>query len=44
MYNVLREEGDRLFHAEDAAGLSVGPVGLCQGRVMGSFMHVIDVA
>jgi cobyrinic acid a,c-diamide synthase len=39
---VLREEGDTLFEAENARGESVGPMGLCRGRVLGSFCHLID--
>lgn len=31
-----------LFDASDARGKSLGDVGLCQGSVFGSFMHLID--
>lgn len=31
-----------LFDASDARGKSLGEVGLCQGSVFGSFMHLID--
>ncbi len=39
---VSEGDGDRLFEAESAAGEALGPAGLRRGRVMGSFMHVID--
>jgi cobyrinic acid a,c-diamide synthase len=43
-YASILEEGraERLFDAEDAAGLPLGPIGLRRGRVMGSFAHIID--
>lgn len=34
----------RLFSATDALGTPLPPAGVVQGRVMGSYMHVIDVA
>jgi cobyrinic acid a,c-diamide synthase len=39
---VSEGDGDRLFEAESADGTALGPAGLRRGRVMGSFMHVID--
>jgi cobyrinic acid a,c-diamide synthase len=39
---VLREAGEPLFAASDAAGMDIGAVGLRKGNVMGSYMHVID--
>ncbi|WP_040645006.1 cobyrinate a,c-diamide synthase [Rubellimicrobium thermophilum] len=39
---VQREEGRPLFRAWDAEGRPVGPMGLRQGRVCGSFAHLID--
>jgi cobyrinic acid a,c-diamide synthase len=45
-YATITHEGaaDRLFDARDALGTDLGALGLRQGRVMGSFAHVIDVA
>lgn len=42
-YSTIDWQGDAapLFHAEDAAGRSLGPMGLQRGRVMGSYAHVI---
>lgn len=42
-YATITQEGtaDRLFDARDAAGRDLGPVGLRQGRVCGSFAHLI---
>jgi cobyrinic acid a,c-diamide synthase len=40
---TLRAEGDPLFLAHDAEGMDLGEAGLHQGRVMGSFCHVIEV-
>lgn len=37
-------EGAPLFDAADADGAPLGPVGRIKGRVMGSFMHLIDKA
>ncbi|MNL65992.1 Cobyrinic acid A,C-diamide synthase [compost metagenome] len=34
----------RLFAAEDALGEPLGELGLRQGRVAGSYIHLIDVA
>lgn len=43
--SIVEEDGaDRLFTAEDAAGVSLGATGLRRGSVMGSFAHVIDAA
>ena len=44
---VLAEGGDAgpgrpLFQAADAEGRDLGPVGLADGRVAGSFLHLID--
>lgn len=43
-YATIIGEGDadRLFDAEDAAGVPLGPAGLRRGNIMGSFAHVID--
>ena len=37
-----QEEGNALFHCRDARGNALGPMGLVHGRVMGSFVHLID--
>jgi cobyrinic acid a,c-diamide synthase len=34
-------EGQPLFAARDAAGADLPPMGLCRGRAMGSYAHVI---
>ena len=40
---VLREDGDEaLFRCVDARGRELGPVGRRIGRIMGSFVHLID--
>ena len=39
---TLRAEGEPLFHATDAEGTTLPPMGLRKGRVCGSFAHVID--
>jgi cobyrinic acid a,c-diamide synthase len=36
--------GDPLFHCQDARGRALGPAGRMRGRVMGSFVHLIDRA
>ena len=43
-YASILSEGDagRLFSASDATGQPLGALGLYRGRVMGSFLHVID--
>ncbi|MBL1404804.1 MAG: cobyrinate a,c-diamide synthase [Rhizobiales bacterium] len=38
----IKEEGERLFNAKDALGSSLGDVGLRDGSIMGSYMHIID--
>lgn len=38
---ALREDGDPLFEAKDAAGKDLGRTGLIQKNVMGSYMHII---
>jgi cobyrinic acid a,c-diamide synthase len=40
---TLKAEGRPLFLAHDAEGADLGEAGLHQGRVMGSFCHVIEV-
>lgn len=40
----LAEDGPPLFAIADAAGQALGNAGCCQGRVMGSFIHLIDRA
>lgn len=44
-YASISEEGggERLFEASDALGQDLGLVGLREGSVAGSFMHVIDL-
>ena len=40
---VLREDGDEaLFRCADARGRELGPAGRRIGRIMGSFVHLID--
>jgi cobyrinic acid a,c-diamide synthase len=39
---VLRETGTPLFAARDAEGAALAPMGLVNGRVCGSFAHLID--
>ena len=39
---TLKAQGAPLFHATDAEGSLLPPMGLRQGRVCGSFAHVID--
>ncbi|PUB19333.1 cobyrinate a,c-diamide synthase [Yoonia sediminilitoris] len=41
---TVRAEGMPLFKAQDAQGNRLPPMGLVEGRVSGSFAHVIDVA
>ena len=36
------EDGQALFQAADAEGTDLGPVGLVDGQVAGSFAHLID--
>ncbi|MEM9277657.1 MAG: cobyrinate a,c-diamide synthase [Pseudomonadota bacterium] len=40
--SATKEEGQPLFEAQDALGNALGNVGLREGSVMGSYMHVID--
>ena len=39
---ILAERGAALFDTADAAGRPLGPAGLRDGKVAGSFVHVID--
>ena len=41
---TLRAEGTPLFDATDAEGTKLPPMGLVEGRVSGSFAHLIDRA
>ncbi len=43
-YSTIGWEGEcgRPFLAEDATGASLGAVGLCRGRVLGSYLHIVD--
>ena len=41
---VIVEEGEPLFEASDREGKSLGPAGLCNGSVSGSYMHMIAAA
>lgn len=41
---TLRAEGASLFEVTDSTGADLGAQGLCQGRVSGSFIHLIDRA
>jgi len=43
-YSTLAEQvrGDHLFTMHDASGGLIGPAGLRNGRIMGSYAHVID--
>jgi cobyrinic acid a,c-diamide synthase len=45
-YASLSEAGGAppMFHAWDGTGASLGPAGSVEGRVMGSFLHLIDRA
>ena len=42
--HATRAEGEALFAGTDAEGRALPPLGIRQGRVMGSYAHVIDVA
>jgi cobyrinic acid a,c-diamide synthase len=42
--SARRTHGTPLFAATDALGEALEPMGLVQGRVMGSYAHVIDAA
>ena len=37
-----QSNGSPLFHSYDAAGNELGAAGFANGRVMGSFIHLID--
>ena len=39
---TIDAQGTPLFHANDAEGRYLGPMGLIEGRVSGSFAHIID--
>ncbi len=39
---TLKADGPPLFEAQDAEGTNLPPMGLVQGRVSGSFAHIID--
>jgi cobyrinic acid a,c-diamide synthase len=41
---TIRANGEPMFDATDAEGTPLPPMGLRQGRVCGSFAHVIDIA
>jgi len=41
---ILGEDGPRLFEAQDSEGNALGAIGLSDGRVAGSFAHIIDLA
>ena len=45
-YSTIASQGaaDPLFHASDAAGNDLGPIGQRVGNVMGSYAHIISVA
>jgi cobyrinic acid a,c-diamide synthase len=45
-YSMLERQGsaEPLFEVRDAAGHDLGPAGARVGRVMGSYLHVIDAA
>jgi cobyrinic acid a,c-diamide synthase len=41
---TIRAEGTQLFTAQDATGTPLPDMGLINGRVQGSFAHIIDAA
>ena len=41
---TLRADGTPAYHAWDAEGTALDPMGLVEGNVSGSFAHIIDVA
>ncbi|MBU2993404.1 cobyrinate a,c-diamide synthase [Octadecabacter sp. 1_MG-2023] len=41
---TINAQGTPLFEASDAEGRDLGPIGLTEGRVSGSFAHIIDHA
>jgi cobyrinic acid a,c-diamide synthase len=40
--SILSEDGNRVFDVRDALDQDLGQAGLVEGRVYGSFMHLID--
>lgn len=40
--STVRADGPPLFEAQDAEGQTLDPMGLCAGRVCGSFAHIIE--
>ncbi len=40
--SIVSEEGARVFEVRDALDNNIGQAGLVEGRVYGSFMHLID--
>ncbi|MGL4404345.1 MAG: hypothetical protein ACRCT6_01170, partial [Notoacmeibacter sp.] len=40
--SIMSEEGARVFEVQDALGQELGQAGLVEGKVYGSFMHLID--
>ena len=40
--SIVSEDGNRVFDVNDALGEDFGQAGLVEGRVYGSFMHLID--
>jgi len=40
---TVEAQGTPLFDAQDAQGTSLGAIGLVEGKVSGSFAHIIDV-
>ena len=45
-YSTVQRQGagKPLFSAKDALGNDLGPAGLVDGNVCGSYMHLIDLA
>ncbi|PIE14711.1 MAG: cobyrinic acid a,c-diamide synthase [Rhodobacterales bacterium] len=39
---TISAQGEPLFHARDAEGNDLGPMGLVRGSVCGSFIHLLD--
>lgn len=40
--SAIKEEGEALFYARDALDVDLGKIGLRDGTIMGSYMHIID--
>lgn len=40
--SAIKEQGEPLFYAKDALGADLGKIGLRDGTVMGSYMHIIE--